>query len=265
MPPKQETFYTITAARASDLEHFFAGSIAVGAGEQSRSRRREPGRGDGRDAGCEKRAVDEQVRGCAECARTQGDREHLSAGSIAVGAGEQSRSRRREPGCGDGREAGCEKRAVDEQVRGCAECAWRGAIRSTCPRGVSRWERGSNRGAGGGSPGAEMGGRRDVKNGRRMSGRGDALSARGRGGDPEHFFAGSIAVGAEWQSRSRRRECGGGCGGVGKERAGVSVGGGQSVKNEWQMSRRGDMREGRGSGEKRELSGAGAGKILICD
>ena len=31
MPPKQETFYTITAARASDLEHFFAGSIAVGA------------------------------------------------------------------------------------------------------------------------------------------------------------------------------------------------------------------------------------------
>ena len=123
MPPKQETFYTITAARASDLEHFFAGSIAVGAGEQSRSRRREPGRGDGRDAGCEKRAVDEQVRGCAECARTQGDREHLSAGSIAVGAGEQSRSRRREPGCGDGREAGCEKRAADERARGCAECA----------------------------------------------------------------------------------------------------------------------------------------------
>ena len=74
MPPKQETFYTITAARASDLEHFFAGSIAVGAGERSRSRRREPGRGDGREAGCEKRAVDEQVRGYAECARTQGDR-----------------------------------------------------------------------------------------------------------------------------------------------------------------------------------------------
>ena len=47
MPPKQETFYTITAARASDLEHFFAGSIAVGAGEQSRSRRRECGGGCG--------------------------------------------------------------------------------------------------------------------------------------------------------------------------------------------------------------------------
>ena len=72
MPPKQETFYTITAARASDLEHFFAVSIAVGAGEQSRSRRREPGRGDGREAGCEKWAVDEQVRGYAECARTRG-------------------------------------------------------------------------------------------------------------------------------------------------------------------------------------------------
>ena len=35
-----------------------------------------------------------------------------------------------------------------------------------------------------------------------------------------------------------------GCGGVGKERAGVSMGGEQSVKNEWQMSRRGDMRRG---------------------
>ena len=157
MPPKQETFYTITAARASDLEHFFAGSIAVGAGEQSRSRQREPGRGDGRDAGCE-------------------------------------------------------KRAADEQVRGCAECAWRGAIRSTCPRGVSRWERGSNRGAGGGSPGAETGGRRDVKNGRQMSRCGDVRSARGRGGDSEHFFTGSIAVGAGERSRSRRREPGRGDG-----------------------------------------------------
>ena len=77
-----------------------------------------------------------------------------------------------------------------------------------------------------------------------MSGCGDVRSARGRGGDSEHFFAGSIAVGAGERSRSRRRERGGGCGGVGKERAGVSVGGEQSVKNEWQMSRRGDMRRG---------------------
>ena len=46
--------------RGGDLEHFFAGSIAVGAGEQSRIRQREPGRGDGRVTGCEKRAVDEQ-------------------------------------------------------------------------------------------------------------------------------------------------------------------------------------------------------------
>ena len=53
--------------RGGDLEHFFAGSIAVGAGKRSRSRRREPGRGDGREAGCEKRAVDEQARGYAEC------------------------------------------------------------------------------------------------------------------------------------------------------------------------------------------------------
>ena len=67
--------------------------------------------------------ADERVRGYAECAWRGGDSEHLSAGSIAVGAGEQSRSRRREPGRGDGREAGCEKRAADEQVRGCAECA----------------------------------------------------------------------------------------------------------------------------------------------
>ena len=138
MPPKQETFYTITAARASDLEHFFAGSIAVGAGEQSRSRRREPG--------------------------------------------------------------------------------------------------------------AETGGRRNVKNGWQMSGCGDVRSARGRGGDSEHLSAGSIAVGAGEQSRSRQRECGGGCGGVGKERAGVGVGGEQSVKNGRQMSRRGDMRGARGRG-----------------
>ena len=95
----------------------------MGAGEQPRSRRREPGRGDGREAGCEKRAADEQVRGCAECGRCGGDPEHFFAGSIAVGAGERSRSRRREPGRGDGRATGCEKRAVDEQVRGYAECA----------------------------------------------------------------------------------------------------------------------------------------------
>ena len=123
MPPKQETFYTITAARASDLEHFFAGSIAVGAGERSRSRQRELGRGYGQGAGCEKRAADEQARGYAECARTRGRSEHFFAGSIAVGAGERSRSRRREPGRGDGREAGCGKRATDEQARGYAECA----------------------------------------------------------------------------------------------------------------------------------------------
>ena len=109
---------------------------------------------------------------------------------------------------------------------------------------TSRWERESGRGAGGGSPGAETGGSRDVKNGRWMSMRGDMRNARGRGGDLEHFFAGSIAVGAGERSRSRRRECGCGCGGVGKERAGVSVGGEQSVKNEWQMSGRGDMRRG---------------------
>ncbi len=131
MPPKQETFYTITAARASDLEHFFAGSIAVGAGEQSRSRRREPGRGDGREAGCEKRAADEQVRGCAECGRCGGDPEHFFAGSIAVGAEWQSRSRRRECGGGCGQGAGCEKRAVDEQARGYAECARTQGDRST--------------------------------------------------------------------------------------------------------------------------------------
>ena len=83
--PKQETFYTITAARASDLEHFFAGSIAVGAGERSRSRRREPGRGAGREAGCEKRAVDEQVRGYAECARTRGRFGALFRGEYGCG------------------------------------------------------------------------------------------------------------------------------------------------------------------------------------
>ena len=89
MPPKQETFYTITAARASDLEdleYFFAGSIAVGVGEQSRSRRREPGRGDGREAGCERRAADEQARGYAE-GRGSGEKRELSgagAGKILI-------------------------------------------------------------------------------------------------------------------------------------------------------------------------------------
>ena len=123
MPPKQETFYTITAARASDLEHFFAGSIAVGAGERSRSRRREPGRGDGREAGCEKRAVDEQVRGYAECARARGRFGALFRGEYRGGSGgaiakpaEGARARRRAG-------AGCEKRAADEQARGYAECA----------------------------------------------------------------------------------------------------------------------------------------------
>ena len=140
MPPKQETFYTITAARASDLEHFFAGSIAVGAGERSRSRQRELGRGYGQGAGCEKRAADEQARG------------------------------------------------------------------------VSRWERGSGRGTGRESSDAETGGRRDVKNGRQMSRRGDMRSARGRGGDPEHFFTGNIAVGAGERSRSRQGELGRGYG-----------------------------------------------------
>ena len=104
MPPKQETFYTITAARASDLEHFFAGSIAVGAGEQSRSRRREPGRVDGREAGCEKRAVDEQVQGYAECARTR-----------VRGSWQRTRGR----GCGRGTER--KKRVADERARGYAE------------------------------------------------------------------------------------------------------------------------------------------------
>ena len=84
--------------RGGDLEHFFAGSIAVGAGEQSRSRRREPGRGDGRATGCEKRAVDEQVRGYAECARTQGDRSTFRGeygcggeGDTATGRGDMRR------------------------------------------------------------------------------------------------------------------------------------------------------------------------------
>ena len=168
-----------------------------------------------------------------------------------------------------------------------------GAIRSTFSRGVSRWERGSGRGADRGSSDAETGGRRDVKNGRwmsrcgdmrsargrgcggvgkeragvgaggeqseknerQMSGRGDMRSARGRGGDLEHFFAGSIAVGAGERSRSRRRECGCGCGGVGKERAGVSVGGEQSVKNEWQMSGHGDMRRGEVEAGNRNFRG----------
>ena len=74
-----------------------------------------------------------------------------------------------------------------------------------------------------------------------------------RASDLEHFFAGSIAVGVEWQSRSRRRECGGGCGGV------------QGNESSWHMSGCGDVRSARGRGEKRELSGAGAGKILIYD
>ena len=128
MPPKQETFYTITAARASDLEHFFAGSIAVGAGEQSRSRRREPGR----EAGCEKRAVDEQVRGYAECctgavrlrrgfSRDVQPRERARdecEGGVARGA-RGSRQRTRGRGCGRGTER--KKRVADEQVRGYAE------------------------------------------------------------------------------------------------------------------------------------------------
>ena len=119
MPPKQETFYTITAARASDLEHFFAGSIAVGAGEQSRIRQREPGRGDGRVTGCEKRAVDEQVRGYAECALTRG-----------------SRQRTRGRGCGRGTER--KKRVADERARGYAEGRGRGGKQELSGAGAGK-------------------------------------------------------------------------------------------------------------------------------
>ena len=79
--------------RGGDSEHFFAGSIAVGAEWQSRSRRRECGGGCGQGAGCEKRAVDEQARGYAECARTQGDRSTFR-GEYGCGAEEPTKSMR---------------------------------------------------------------------------------------------------------------------------------------------------------------------------
>ena len=67
------------------------GSAAAGAGRARDGR--ECGGGCGQGAGCEKRAVDEQARGYAECARTQGDRSTFR-GEYGCGAEEPTKSMR---------------------------------------------------------------------------------------------------------------------------------------------------------------------------
>ena len=105
----------------------------MGAGERSRSRRREPGRGDGRVTGCEKWAVDEHARGYAECTRARGRFGALFRGEYRGGSGgavaepaegvrlrvRGSRQRTRGRKCGRGTER--KKRVADERARGYAE------------------------------------------------------------------------------------------------------------------------------------------------